>query len=63
MAIISMAKIRGFMENAKHVMHISYRPTSHEFNMSARIVILGILIVGILGFIISLIVGFITGAP
>lgn len=56
------SKLRAFMGNAKHVMHISYKPNAQEFNKTARIVILGIILIGIIGFIISLIVSFVSGS-
>lgn len=54
-------KLKIFLENAKHVMHISYKPNMPEFSRTAKVIILGILIIGFLGFIISLIISFISG--
>jgi protein transport protein SEC61 subunit gamma-like protein len=56
-------KIKAFVSNSKHILAVSYKPDAAEFNRTARIVILGILLIGVLGFIISLIVGYITGVP
>jgi len=55
-------KLKAFMENAKHVMHISYKPNVQEFSKTAKVIILGILIIGVLGFLISIVVSFISGA-
>ncbi len=52
-------KLKRFISDAKHVMSMSYRPSPDEFNKSAKVIILGILIVGFLGFIISVIVSLI----
>jgi protein translocase SEC61 complex gamma subunit len=56
-------KLRTFFTNSKHILNISYKPSNDEFNKSARIIILGILIIGGLGFIISIIIGFLSGSP
>jgi protein translocase SEC61 complex gamma subunit len=52
-------KLKRFVSDARHVMSMSYRPSAEEFNKSAKVIIIGILIVGFLGFIISLIVSLI----
>lgn len=57
------ARLRSFLTNAKHILNISYKPSAQEFNRSAKIIILGILIIGFLGFIISLILGYLSGSP
>ncbi len=49
-------KIKNFLTNSKHILNISYRPTSEEFDRSAKVIVIGILIIGLLGFIIGLIV-------
>ena len=56
-------RFNSFMANARHILNISYKPSNEEFNKSARVIILGILIIGFLGFIISLIIGYISGSP
>lgn len=53
-------KLNNFITNAKHVLNISYRPTNEEFKRSAKIIILGILAIGIMGFIIGMVVSLIT---
>jgi protein translocase SEC61 complex gamma subunit len=55
-------KLKTFMENSKHILSVSYRPGRSEFSKTARIIIVGILAVGMLGFVISLIIGYITGS-
>ncbi len=47
---------RKFMENSKHVMSVSYKPTNKEFSKSAKVIILGIVLIGALGFIIAIMV-------
>ncbi|MGC8537363.1 MAG: protein translocase SEC61 complex subunit gamma [Candidatus Micrarchaeia archaeon] len=53
-------KFRNFIVNSKHVLNISYRPTHEEFNRSAKVIVIGILIIGFLGFIIGLIISLFT---
>lgn len=57
------ARLRTFITNSRHVLNISYKPTRDEFNRSAKIILIGILLVGFIGFIIALIISFITGNP
>ncbi len=54
-------KLRMFIDNSKHILHISYKPSMQEFSKTAKIIILGILLIGAVGYIISLIVGLISG--
>jgi protein translocase SEC61 complex gamma subunit len=61
---LNLGKSLGtFFQNSKHILNISYKPTNTEFNRSAKIIILGILLIGFIGFLISVIVSFITGTP
>ncbi len=54
---------KKFIDNSKHVMSVSYRPTNQEFNKAAKIIILGIVLIGALGFIIAIAVSLImTGS-
>ncbi len=57
------ARLTAFLNNSMHILAISYKPDSAEYNRSAKVIILGILIIGVLGFIISIILGFISGVP
>jgi protein translocase SEC61 complex gamma subunit len=52
----ALDKLGRFVSDARHVMSMSYRPSPEEFNKSAKVIIIGILVVGAMGFIISLIV-------
>lgn len=52
-------KLNRFVSDARHVLSMSYRPSNAEFNKSAKVIIIGILIVGTLGFVISLVVSLI----
>ncbi|MDE1865716.1 MAG: protein translocase SEC61 complex subunit gamma [Candidatus Micrarchaeota archaeon] len=54
-----MENLKKFMDNSKHVLSVSYKPTDAEFRKSARLIIFGILLMGALGFVISVIVSLI----
>ncbi|MCL5433449.1 MAG: protein translocase SEC61 complex subunit gamma [Candidatus Marsarchaeota archaeon] len=56
-------KFSDFIENSKHIINISYKPTKEEFNKAVKLTLLGIIIIGVLGFIISLIISIVTGTP
>ncbi len=51
-----MGKFRKFIDDSKRVMSISYKPSSEEFNKSAKIILIGILFIGVIGFIIAIII-------
>jgi protein translocase SEC61 complex gamma subunit len=56
-------KFRQFIDNSKHVMSVSYKPNSEEFNKSAKLIIVGILLLGFLGLIIAVVVSLlVTGS-
>lgn len=58
-----IAKIKRFITDSRHVLGISYKPTQEEFRRSAKIIIIGIAIVGVLGLVIAIIVSLvITGS-
>ncbi len=51
------------MHNSRHILSISYKPNRVEFNKSAKIIILGIVLMGALGFIIALVISLlVTGS-
>ncbi len=54
-----LRSLRKFWDNARHVMSISYKPTREEFNKAARLIIFGILLIGAIGFVISIIISLI----
>ena len=58
-----IASFKKFIDNSKHVMSISYKPTREEFNREAKLIIFGILLIGTVGFIIAIVVSLIiTGS-
>ena len=52
-----IGKIRNFVRQSVRVLNISYHPTSEEFNMTAKITGFGMVIIGVMGFVITLIFG------
>jgi protein translocase SEC61 complex gamma subunit len=46
-------KLKRFYSDSKHIISVSYKPDSHAFKKTLKIVLLGIIILGILGFIIA----------
>lgn len=49
-------KLRDFYSDAKHVMSVSYKPDMDTFKRTLKIVLIGIILLGILGFVIYLII-------
>ncbi len=52
--------ISGFISDSKRVLAISYKPDQKTFNRTLKIVLLGTLIIGVLGFIIATIISLLT---
>jgi protein translocase SEC61 complex gamma subunit len=50
---------KKFLDNSKHVLSVSYKPSDAEFRKSAKLIIFGILLMGALGFAISIVVSLI----
>jgi protein translocase SEC61 complex gamma subunit len=44
-------------------MNVSYKPTRPEFNKSIKIIIIGIAIIGMIGFVMSVVIALIAGTP
>ncbi|MDE1824656.1 MAG: protein translocase SEC61 complex subunit gamma [Candidatus Micrarchaeota archaeon] len=54
-------KLKGFYADSKHVMGVSYKPDMDTFMRTLKIVLIGVLILGVMGFIISEIIKLIAG--
>jgi len=52
-----VASTKQFINESRRILSISYRPTHDEFMRTMKIVLLGVLILGVAGFIIALIIG------
>ncbi|MGC8495896.1 MAG: protein translocase SEC61 complex subunit gamma [Candidatus Micrarchaeia archaeon] len=56
-------KFRQFVDNSRHVLSVSYKPSAEEFNKSAKLIIIGILLLGFLGLAIAVVVSLlVTGS-
>jgi protein transport protein SEC61 subunit gamma-like protein len=53
-------RFREFIDNSRRILNISYKPSNEEFRKTAKVILLGIILIGAVGFIIGLIVYFIT---
>lgn len=49
-------KLKAFIEKSKRVWLILKKPTRKEFEMVAKISAIGILVIGLVGFLISIII-------
>jgi protein transport protein SEC61 subunit gamma-like protein len=47
---------KGFVQKCKRVWLVMKRPTKKEFNLISKVTAIGILVLGVVGFIISIIV-------
>ncbi len=54
-------RVKEFYADAKHVLSVSYRPDAATFKRTIKIVVIGTLILGFMGFIFSLIINLVTG--
>ncbi len=52
--------LADFYADAKHVLSVSYRPDRETFMRTLKIVIIGILILGIMGFVVSELIGLVA---
>jgi protein translocase SEC61 complex gamma subunit len=60
MAFDPITSIKRFLSDSKHILSISNKPSNDEFKRTLKVVLFGTLVLGIFGFIISLIVGLIV---
>lgn len=54
-------KFKSFLTKCKRVWHTLKKPSRKEFEMIAKVSAIGIAILGLLGFLVSIIVKLITG--
>ena len=47
---------KNFISDSRHVMSVSYKPDMDTFRRTLKIVLIGIMLLGILGFIVYLII-------
>jgi len=51
--------LSDFVSRSVRVLRVSYRPTGEEFNATARITGLGMLLIGAIGYLITLVFSFV----
>lgn len=51
--------MKTFYADSRRILSISYKPSNAEFNKSAKIIMLGILVIGALGLVLAIIVSLI----
>mgnify|MGYP000707543562 CR=1 FL=1 len=54
-------KLRGFIYKCKRTLSVARKPTAREYWMVARICILGLFIVGLIGFLVKVLSTLIQG--
>ncbi len=60
MKVDIVGSLRRFYSDSRHVMSVSYRPDVDTFVRTLKIVLLGALALGVIGFVIAIIIGAIT---
>lgn len=55
-----VASVKQFYSNAKHILSVSYKPSMPEFERTLKIVLIGTLLLGIFGYIVSIIIGLVA---
>lgn len=53
-------RFREFIDNSRRILNISYKPSNDEFRKTAKVILLGIILIGVIGFIIGLVIYFVT---
>jgi protein transport protein SEC61 subunit gamma-like protein len=51
-------RINEFIQKSMRVLRVSYRPTSEEFYTTLKITGLGMVLIGLVGYILTIIFGF-----
>lgn len=50
-------QVKDFIHKSIRVLHVSYRPTTDEFYTTLKITGLGMILIGMIGYILSIIFG------
>jgi protein transport protein SEC61 subunit gamma and related proteins len=56
-----LKSIKSFLESSKRILSISEKPTSKEFWVMAKIVGIGMIVIGVIGYLIKLIIYLLSG--
>jgi len=52
--------VSQFLEDANRMLSISYKPSNDEFKRTLKVVLVGTLLLGVLGYLISIVVSLIV---
>jgi protein translocase SEC61 complex gamma subunit len=55
-----IGKIKNFISNARHILYVSYKPTPERYWKTAKIILVGIILMGSLGFVIAIVISLAT---
>ena len=55
-----VAGMKQFYANARHILSVSYKPGMPEFERTLKIVLIGTILLGIFGYIVSIIIGLVA---
>ena len=50
--------LKEFYGESRHILSVSYKPSNETFRRTLKVVLLGTIALGVLGYLISLIIGF-----
>ncbi len=51
-----ITNFRNFITNARHILYVSYKPSEDRYKKTAKIIIIGIVIIGTMGLIIAIVI-------
>jgi protein translocase SEC61 complex gamma subunit len=60
MAFDPITSVKRFISDSKHIMSLSSKPSNDEFKRTLKVVLFGTIVLGVFGFVVSLIVGLIV---
>lgn len=60
MDINPIPRLRQFYADSQRMLSISYKPSTQDFKRTLKIVLLGTIVLGIMGYIISIIIGLVV---
>lgn len=55
-------KVSGFVRQSERVLNVTHKPSNHEFRQIAYVTAIGMLAIGLIGFVISMASFFIRGS-
>ncbi|NCQ50616.1 protein translocase SEC61 complex subunit gamma [archaeon] len=53
-----MNKLNNFFASSRRILNISQKPTTKEFGFMAKIIAIGIVVIGVIGYFVKLIASF-----